>query len=179
MAIKKSLRDSFDYKFFVSRSQPSADSLKGSYFWSSNLSWIIYIYILKKIDGRITDEDLREALNQSNKDDLLCFLCGPPPMTDRFTSALQEMGVPHPNIRYEKWWWFRLFQVFCWVWFKHLYCSGDFFSDRPRPTLRRTAVRASSRLTPDDIIKIAANNIVNLLNKSWFWWIKYNLVWIE
>ncbi len=49
--------------------------------------------------GRISDTLLRTTVPDIA--DASCFLCGPPPMIDRMTGLLGELGVPRPQIHFE------------------------------------------------------------------------------
>ncbi|XP_059352271.1 oxidoreductase NAD-binding domain-containing protein 1-like [Daphnia carinata] len=82
---------SFDCRFFVTRlpaSENDQSGQRGSQFR----------------DGRLMEKDLRLAINKSDIDTVICFICGPPPMTDAIHSQLIKMEVPAKQIKYEKWW---------------------------------------------------------------------------
>ncbi|KAM6223851.1 oxidoreductase NAD-binding domain-containing protein 1 [Rhynchocyon petersi] len=51
-------------------------------------------------EGRIMEEELRDHISE----DTLFYICGPPPMTDFFSSQLECRGVPREHICFEKWW---------------------------------------------------------------------------
>ncbi|KAI9556142.1 hypothetical protein GHT06_018716 [Daphnia sinensis] len=82
---------SFDYRFFVTRLTASNDHQCGQ--TGSQLR-----------EGRLMEKDLQLAISKSDIDNVICFICGPPPMTDAFHSQLIKMGVTAKQIKYEKWW---------------------------------------------------------------------------
>ncbi|KAM6958924.1 oxidoreductase NAD-binding domain-containing protein 1 [Aplochiton taeniatus] len=51
--------------------------------------------------GRISDEELRAHVDPQKT---LCYLCGPPPMTESFARSLVDMGLSEDRILFEKWW---------------------------------------------------------------------------
>lgn len=51
--------------------------------------------------GRVSEEHLRGRVDPRST---LCFLCGPPPMIESLSAALQETGLPPSRILFEKWW---------------------------------------------------------------------------
>uniref|UniRef100_A0A3Q4BX12 Oxidoreductase NAD-binding domain-containing protein 1 n=1 Tax=Mola mola TaxID=94237 RepID=A0A3Q4BX12_MOLML len=51
--------------------------------------------------GRITKEQLQARVDPQST---LCFLCGPPPMIEAISKALQQFGLPKDKILFEKWW---------------------------------------------------------------------------
>ena len=58
---------------------------------------------------RINHEDLRTALTGPNGDiqpeETVCYMCGPPAMTDEFVAALRDlMGDGSDRVFFEKWW---------------------------------------------------------------------------
>ena len=60
--------------------------------------------------GRIDSELLKiclmegEAGDQQAFDAPICYVCGPPQMTDAIAAMLSDLGVPKDFIIYEKWW---------------------------------------------------------------------------
>ncbi|KAJ9355760.1 hypothetical protein DTO027B9_3914 [Paecilomyces variotii] len=58
-------------------------------------------------DRRITAEDLKTAVTGSSGDETgtgtVCYICGPPPMTDELADKLKGM-VGSERVFYEKWW---------------------------------------------------------------------------
>ena len=58
---------------------------------------------------RITERDLERALNgygkQSDRSSTVCYVCGPPEMTDGFVSFLtRQPGMAGERVLCEKWW---------------------------------------------------------------------------
>ncbi|KAE8328296.1 hypothetical protein BDV39DRAFT_69104 [Aspergillus sergii] len=58
---------------------------------------------------RISQDDLRTALTGPNGDiqpeETVCYMCGPPAMTDEFVAALRDlMGDGSDRVFFEKWW---------------------------------------------------------------------------
>ncbi|XP_054914775.1 oxidoreductase NAD-binding domain-containing protein 1 isoform X1 [Poeciliopsis prolifica] len=51
--------------------------------------------------GRITAEDLQANVDPQRT---LCYLCGPPPMTEAISKTLMDLGLPKDRILFEKWW---------------------------------------------------------------------------
>ncbi|XP_072303888.1 oxidoreductase NAD-binding domain-containing protein 1 isoform X2 [Eucyclogobius newberryi] len=51
--------------------------------------------------GRITADHLQAHVHPQST---LCYLCGPPPMTEALSSTLRELGLPKDRILFEKWW---------------------------------------------------------------------------
>uniref|UniRef100_A0A0P4W8E4 Oxidoreductase NAD-binding domain-containing protein 1 n=1 Tax=Scylla olivacea TaxID=85551 RepID=A0A0P4W8E4_SCYOL len=57
------------------------------------------------IHGRITASTLSQAVSSlSASHPPLCYLCGPPCMSEDVSRHLQDAGVPRERILYEKWW---------------------------------------------------------------------------
>ncbi|XP_032780804.2 oxidoreductase NAD-binding domain-containing protein 1 [Daphnia magna] len=82
---------SFDYRFFVTRF-PAPDDHQCDQRGS------------QLREGRVMEEDLRLAISKSYVENVICFICGPPPMADAIHSQLLKMGVTAKQIKYEKWW---------------------------------------------------------------------------
>ncbi|KAJ8371517.1 hypothetical protein AAFF_G00307540 [Aldrovandia affinis] len=58
-------------------------------------------------DGRVSEQVLREhveSLGSRGEREVLCFLCGPPPMIESVSSQLLHLGVAPHRILFEKWW---------------------------------------------------------------------------
>lgn len=58
---------------------------------------------------RVSQDDLRTALTGPNGDikpeETVCYMCGPPAMTDEFVAALRGlMGDGSDRVFFEKWW---------------------------------------------------------------------------
>ncbi|XP_020842883.1 oxidoreductase NAD-binding domain-containing protein 1 isoform X2 [Phascolarctos cinereus] len=51
-------------------------------------------------EGKIPDEDIEKHISKNT----LYFLCGPPPMIERFSRHLEACRVPKECICFEKWW---------------------------------------------------------------------------
>ncbi|XP_076865478.1 oxidoreductase NAD-binding domain-containing protein 1 [Brachyhypopomus gauderio] len=51
--------------------------------------------------GRISQEVLRHHVDPEST---LCYLCGPPPMTESVSRHLQSLGLSEDRILFEKWW---------------------------------------------------------------------------
>ncbi|XP_070565969.1 oxidoreductase NAD-binding domain-containing protein 1-like isoform X2 [Ptychodera flava] len=54
--------------------------------------------------GRINESKLKSALADMNKENLKCYICGPPPMISSMEEYLVTLGVTKTQIAYEKWW---------------------------------------------------------------------------
>jgi ferredoxin-NADP reductase len=54
--------------------------------------------------GRIHNSLLRQTVQSLDRSHLLCYVCGPPPMTDSIFAALKESRVDDSRILCEKWW---------------------------------------------------------------------------
>ncbi|XP_051949211.1 oxidoreductase NAD-binding domain-containing protein 1-like [Xyrauchen texanus] len=53
------------------------------------------------ISGRISEEVLQRHVDPERT---LCYLCGPPPMIEKFNADLQRFGLSEDKILFEKWW---------------------------------------------------------------------------
>ncbi|KAK5599310.1 Oxidoreductase NAD-binding domain-containing protein 1 [Crenichthys baileyi] len=51
--------------------------------------------------GRISEEELQANVDPQRT---LCYLCGPPPMTEAISKTLMDLGLPKDRILFEKWW---------------------------------------------------------------------------
>ena len=111
--LKRELAESFTYHYFVTRSSYSSENHEEVEVFRGTSTKIIYIIYLCSwplqiidftLESRITEYDLRLAIDHSNPSNLICFICGPPPMTDHFRSELINMGVAPQQIKTEKWW---------------------------------------------------------------------------
>lgn len=51
--------------------------------------------------GRITVQQLQAHVDPQRT---VCYLCGPPPMTEALSESLIELGLPKDRILFEKWW---------------------------------------------------------------------------
>ncbi|KAF7221730.1 oxidoreductase NAD-binding domain-containing protein 1 [Nothobranchius furzeri] len=51
--------------------------------------------------GRITPMELQAHVNPQRT---LCYVCGPPPMTEAISKTLKDLGLPKDRILFEKWW---------------------------------------------------------------------------
>ncbi|KAK3105136.1 hypothetical protein FSP39_017991 [Pinctada imbricata] len=53
---------------------------------------------------RIDDSDLQECLTYLGTENILTYICGPPPMIHSIEEKLLKMGLQQNQILYEKWW---------------------------------------------------------------------------
>ncbi len=58
-------------------------------------------YSCVSTDGRISEKELERYVDPENT---LCYLCGPPPMTEKVSSDLKRVGLSEDKILFEKWW---------------------------------------------------------------------------
>ena len=57
--------------------------------------------------GRISHQHYEEALlglASGRRDQVSCFICGPPPLIEAATESLTALGVPEDSIHFERWW---------------------------------------------------------------------------
>ena len=54
--------------------------------------------------GRINESRLQEAVSSLDRNRLICYICGPPPMIQQITEILYKMGIEESRILFEKWW---------------------------------------------------------------------------
>ena len=54
------------------------------------------------VNRRISENDLKKAVDLFDNDDITAFLCGPPLFADSMATSLQQFD--NVNVRYEKWW---------------------------------------------------------------------------
>lgn len=55
-----------------------------------------------RIDAALVQAAVREAGPACSE--VLCFVCGPPPMADAMVALARDAGVPESAVRLEKWW---------------------------------------------------------------------------
>ncbi|XP_071803439.1 oxidoreductase NAD-binding domain-containing protein 1-like isoform X4 [Asterias amurensis] len=55
-------------------------------------------------DKRIDSEAIATAIQRLDKENLRCFICGPPPMIADMETHLEECGIRQDQIHCEKWW---------------------------------------------------------------------------
>ncbi|XP_033639224.1 oxidoreductase NAD-binding domain-containing protein 1-like isoform X2 [Asterias rubens] len=55
-------------------------------------------------DKRIDSEAIATAIQRLDKENLRCFICGPPPMIADIETHLEECGIREDQIHCEKWW---------------------------------------------------------------------------
>ncbi|XP_062514223.1 oxidoreductase NAD-binding domain-containing protein 1-like [Corticium candelabrum] len=54
--------------------------------------------------GRINSHVLHEKIQSLDRRRLLCYVCGPPPMSESVCKMLEHTGIDESQILYEKWW---------------------------------------------------------------------------
>ena len=54
--------------------------------------------------GRINESRLQEAVSSLDRNRLICYICGPPPMIQQITEILYKMDIEENRILFEKWW---------------------------------------------------------------------------
>lgn len=54
--------------------------------------------------GRINESRLQEAVSSLDRNRLICYICGPPPMIQQITEILYKMDIEESRILFEKWW---------------------------------------------------------------------------
>lgn len=54
---------------------------------------------------RLTSKDVLEALGESDREQTVCYVCGPPQMTDELVEFLRgQQGMSADRVLCEKWW---------------------------------------------------------------------------
>lgn len=56
------------------------------------------------VKRRVGEDDLRAALDGWDKDEVVCYVCGPETFTDFCVGALLGLGLAEDRVRCEKWW---------------------------------------------------------------------------
>lgn len=54
--------------------------------------------------GRINESRLQEAVATLDKSQLMCYICGPPPMIKHVSDVLYKLNIAENRIHFEKWW---------------------------------------------------------------------------
>ena len=49
-------------------------------------------------------DDIARSMAELGVSNTLCYICGPSPMIEDTSSALQSLGVDQARILFEKWW---------------------------------------------------------------------------
>ncbi|XP_020617147.1 oxidoreductase NAD-binding domain-containing protein 1-like isoform X2 [Orbicella faveolata] len=54
--------------------------------------------------GRINESRLQEAVSSLDRSQLMCYICGPPPMIKHVSDILYKLNIAENRIHFEKWW---------------------------------------------------------------------------
>ncbi|KAJ7386687.1 Oxidoreductase NAD-binding domain-containing protein 1 [Desmophyllum pertusum] len=54
--------------------------------------------------GRISESRLQEVVSSLDRSQLICYICGPPPMIQRMSDILYKLNIAKDRIHFERWW---------------------------------------------------------------------------